>query len=74
MGCADGLFRSVVKIVAEGRSDLAFQFDCCNQFTLVDDQEIPSFGWPKETGQRQNSTFLMDFGMDESVGVDDVDH
>ena len=72
MGCADGLFRPVVEVVAEGRSDLAFQFDSRDQFTLVDDQQIPEFGWPKETGQRQDGAFLMDVGMGESIGSNDI--
>ena len=38
MRCADGLFGTVVEVVAEGRPNLALQFDRGNEFALV--QEV----------------------------------
>ncbi len=74
MSCTDSFFRPVVEIVAEGRSNLAFQFNGRNKLAFVDNQQIPKLGWPKETGQREDSAFLMDIGMGESVGVDNIEY
>jgi hypothetical protein len=46
-----GLFRSIVEVVAEGRPDLGLRLNGGNQPMITDDEQIPLFGRPKETGQ-----------------------
>jgi len=55
MSCSDGFFCPVVEIISEGRPNLAFQFDSRDQLILVDNQQIPEFGWPKETGNSEDT-------------------
>ena len=38
---ADGFFSVIVEIFAKGRTDLAFQLDCRDQFALVHDKQVP---------------------------------
>ncbi len=56
------------------KANLAFELNGSNQLAFVDDQQIPELGWPKETGERQDGALLMDIGMGESVGADDIEY
>ena len=46
-----GFFSSVVEIVAERRTDLRLGLYGCNQYSPLNNEEIPFFGGSEETGQ-----------------------
>jgi hypothetical protein len=48
-GTAYRLFCPIIEIVAKGRADLGFGFDCSDQCPLTDNEEIPFFGGSEET-------------------------
>jgi hypothetical protein len=45
------LFCPIVEIVAKRGTYLGFGFDSSDQCLLADNEEIPFFGWSKETGE-----------------------
>ena len=67
-GTAHGFFGSVVKIVAEGWTNLGFGFDGCNQHPVTDDEQIPFFGGSEESRQLDRTIaedkFTGDTGLD----------
>ena len=50
MGRPDGLFGSVIKIIAERRADLALEFNCRNEFVLCRTSRSHSFVGRKKPG------------------------
>jgi hypothetical protein len=48
---SDGFLRPVVEVVSEGRSDLGFRLDCCNQPLIPDDEQILLLRGPEVAGQ-----------------------
>jgi hypothetical protein len=73
VGAADGLFGTVVEVVAEG-ANLALEFDGGDEAAFIDDKEIPELGGAEIAGQGEQSTLLLDGGVGESVGFDDFGH
>ena len=67
MGRPDGLFGSVVKIIAERRADLALEFNCRNEFVFMQDKQVLQFCRTKETRQCEHSTVLMNLRVSKPV-------
>jgi len=64
---AHGLFGAIVEVVTERGADLRLQLYGCNELTVTDDEEIPFFGWSKETRKFQGLTGEDVFVRDTSV-------
>jgi hypothetical protein len=73
MGGANGFLGASVDVVAKRGADVSFDFNGCDQSSLIDHQKVPELGGSEVPREREQGALSVNVGVNQPIASYQID-